>query len=109
MTAEDGKFRATLLTIAKVASVSEELMPFVKFRATLEERELRDDDDVAVFNVHGTSSHFVIFLDTGKTMEEVEEEVEVYSVVISRQDQQHISTVLESKAQYEAAMGGLGS
>ena len=40
----------TLLTITKVASVSGELMPFVRFRATLEERGLENDDDVAIFN-----------------------------------------------------------
>jgi hypothetical protein len=107
LTASDGKFRATLLTITKVASVSVELMPFVRFRATLEERGLDNDDDVAIFNVHGTSSHFVIFLDTGKTMDEVEEELDVYSVVISREDHQRILTVLDSKAQYEAALGDL--
>ena len=93
------------MTIAKVKSVSPDLMPFVQFRANLEQREPQPDDDLAIFNVHGTGSHFVVFLDTGKTMEDVDEEIVPYNVVISIADRQRIATDLESKALLKEALG----
>ena len=102
---QEGRFRAVLLTITKVRSVSTELFPFVEFRANLEQREPSPEDDLAIFNVHGTGSHFVIFLDSGKTMEDVDEELVPYNVVISKVDRQRIATDLESKALLKEALG----
>ncbi|UCC94082.1 MAG: DUF749 family protein [Thermoplasmata archaeon] len=100
-----GKYRAVLVSMTKVSSVGEDLMPFVVFRANIEKREPRDDDDVAIFNVHGTSSNFVIFLDPGKTVEELERELEPYNVVISASDWNRLTQDLEVKAQYLEATG----
>jgi hypothetical protein len=99
-----GKFRAILVSITKVENVTEELMPFVSFRANIEKRELGPKDDVAVFNVHGTSSHFVVFLDPGKTAKDLEEELIPYNVVLTNLDWQRIVNDLEAKAQYKAVM-----
>lgn len=101
-----GKFRAILVSVTQVGSVSDELMPFVVFRANMEHRDLRDEDEVAIFNVHGTSSHFVVFLDAGKTPGDVEEEMVPYNVVLSAFDWSRIVQELESKARYEEAVGG---
>ncbi len=101
----DGDYRAVLLTITNVRAVTDDLMPFVTFRANIEEREARPDDEVAIFNVHGTSSHFVIFLDTGKTMDDVDEEMVPYNVVLSIADRQRISSQLEMKALLKEALG----
>lgn len=101
----DSKFRAVLLSITKYKSVPEELQPFVQFRATMEHREIEPEDDVAIFNVHGTSSHFVVFLDTGKTMADVDEELVPYNVVLSHTDRQRLATDLESKALLKEALG----
>lgn len=95
-----GKYRAVLVSITKVRSVSPDLMPFVVFRANIEKREPAEDDDVAIFNVHGTSSNFVVFLDAGKTAEDVEEEMVPYNVVISTVDWTRLTQKLASKAQY---------
>ncbi len=100
-----GKFRAILLTITKVRQVVEDLKPFVVFRANIEEREADPQDTVAIFNVHGTSSHFVVFLDEGKTMDDFDEEIVPYDVLISHPDRQRISTELETKALYKEALG----
>ena len=103
----DGEYRAVLVSITKVASVSPELRPFVVFRANIEKREPKDDDHVAIFNVHGTSSNFVIFLDAGKTPEDLKEEMEPYNVVISNTDWNLLLQELDSKTQYlEAIEGG---
>jgi len=95
-----GKYRAVLISITKVASVSPDLMPFVMFRANIEKREPRDDEDVALFNVHGTSSNFVVFLDAGKTAKDLEEELVPYNVVLSASDWTRITQELDRKAQY---------
>ncbi len=95
-----GKFRAILVSITNVRSVPTELMPFVTFRANIEKREVREKDQVAIFNVHGTASNFVVFLDAGKTPADVEEELVPYNVVISHVDWQRVVTDLEGKAMY---------
>ena len=100
-----GKFRAVLLTITKVRQVVDDLKPFVVFRANLEEREVDPQDTVAIFNVHGTSSHFVVFLDEGKTMDDFDEEIVPYNVSITLPDRQRITTELETKALYKEALG----
>ena len=95
-----------MVSITKVRSVTDELMPFVSFRANIEKREVDAEDEVAIFNVHGTASNFVVFLDAGKTPAEVEEELVPYNVVISRVDWQHVTNNLESKAMYLEATKG---
>jgi len=100
-----GKFRAVLLTITKVRTVVEDLKPFVVFRANIEKREADPQDSVAIFNVHGTSSHFVVFLDEGKTMDDFDDEIVPYNVAISYPDRQRITTELETKALYKEALG----
>ena len=100
-----GKYRAILLTITKAGQVVEDLKPFLAFRANIEKREVGSRDDVAIFNVYGTSSHFVVFLDEGKTMDDFEEEIVPYNVVISNVDRQRISTELETKALLKEALG----
>ena len=103
-TSSDGKYRAVLLTITSVRTVTEDLMPFVTFRANIEKRDAMPDDEVAIFNVHGTSSHFVVFMDEGKTMEEFDEELVPYNVVLSNADRQRISNQLEMKALLKEAL-----
>jgi hypothetical protein len=98
-------FRAVLLTITRARQVVEDLKPFLVFRANIEKREVDPQDTVAIFNVHGTSSHFVVFLDEGKTMDDFDEEIVPYNVVISQPDRQRITTELETKALYKEALG----
>ena len=101
----NGKYRAVLLTITRVIEVVEELKPFVVFRANIEKREADPMDTVAIFNVYGTSSHFVVFLEEGKTMDDFDEEIVPYNVVISQPDRQRITTELETRALYKEALG----
>ena len=99
------KYKAVLMAITDAASVTAELRPFVEFRATIEHREVGPKDMVAIFNVHGTSSHFVVFLDAGKTMEEVDKEIEPYAVVLQREARERIEAALEAQALHREAVG----
>jgi hypothetical protein len=69
------KFIAFLVDIKKVDRVPHELLPYVEFKATYEGRQLRGDEDVALFNVASTTSYLAVFLDPEKTVEDVEKEV----------------------------------
>jgi hypothetical protein len=70
------KFIAILVDIKRLDRLPEEFLPYAEFKARYEGRELRGDELVAVFNIASTTSYLVVFLDPGKTLEEIEGEVE---------------------------------
>jgi hypothetical protein len=69
-------FVATLTYIKKVNEVPEEILPYIRFKAELEKREIKGDETVAIFNIVSTTSYVPVFLDDAKTLKEIEEEVE---------------------------------
>lgn len=69
------KFIASLVDIKKVDKVPHELLPYVEFKATYEGRQLKGDEDVALFNVASTTSYLAVFLDPEKTVADIEKEV----------------------------------
>ncbi len=69
------KFIASLVDIKKVDKVSHELLPYVEFKATYEGRQLRGNEEVALFNVASTTSYLAVFLDPEKKVEDIEKEV----------------------------------
>jgi len=70
------EYIATLVGIFKRNEISEELLPFVEFKAKLEGREVLADDRVAIFNILTTRSYLVVFLDKEKRLEDIEKEIE---------------------------------
>lgn len=70
------KFIATLVDIKHVHEVPQEFMPYVNFKAELEGRKLKGSEKVALFNIASTTSYIPVFLDEGKTLEDVEKEIE---------------------------------
>lgn len=69
------KFVAYLVDIKRVEKVPLELLPYVEFKATYEGRQLKGDEEIALFNIASTTSYLAVFLDPGKTIEDIEEEV----------------------------------
>jgi hypothetical protein len=69
------EYIAVLVDIKEVGKLSSELMPYVEFKASLEGRELSGGEKVAIFNIATTSSYASIFLDEGKTIEQIEAEI----------------------------------
>ena len=57
-------FVATLDGIFKYPDIPEEYEPYVQFKATIEKREVKDGDDLAILSISGTDSHHVLFLDS---------------------------------------------
>jgi len=69
------KFIATLVDIKRIHEVPERLMPYVNFKAEIEGRKIKGSERVAIFNIASTTSYISVFLDAGKTIEDVEREI----------------------------------
>ncbi len=72
----DRGFIASIADIKYVREMPEEYMPYVNFRATFEGRVLQGDERVAILNVTTTTSYIALFLDAGKSISDLELEVE---------------------------------
>ena len=68
-------FVATLDGIFKYPDIPEEYEPYVQFKATIEKREVKDGDDLAILSISGTDSHHVLFLDSYTNIREIEKEL----------------------------------
>jgi hypothetical protein len=69
------EYIAVLVDIKELKKLPNEFMPYVEIKAATEGRRPKDDEKVAVFNISTTSSYAVIFIEKGKTIEEVEAEL----------------------------------
>jgi hypothetical protein len=67
---------AVLVDVKEFKKLPSDFMPYVEIKATMEGREPKEDDRIAVFNISTTTSYSVVFLDAGKTIEDVEAEIE---------------------------------
>ena len=68
-------FVATLDGIFRYSDLPEEYEPYVQFKATIDKRELKASDEVAILNIAGTSTHHVLFLDAYSSTSEIEAEL----------------------------------
>lgn len=69
-------FTAILVGIFRFKEIDNKLGPFVQFKARLDKREsIDDDDEIAVLQIQGTESYHILFLDSYKTKEEIQEEL----------------------------------
>lgn len=66
---------AVLIDIKEVCKLPPEFLPYINIKAIREGRELEGSEKVAVFNISTTSSFLPVFLDEGKTIEELEAEI----------------------------------
>ena len=68
-------FIATLGGIFRFKDIPEEYGPYVQFKATLEKRELQNEDKIAILDITGTESHHVLFLDSCENFNDIKEEL----------------------------------
>ncbi|MBZ9571640.1 DUF749 domain-containing protein [Methanobrevibacter sp. TMH8] len=68
-------FIATLGGIFRFKDLPKEYGPYVQFKATIEKREVKDDDELAILDITGTDSHHVLFLDSYDNIEEIKKEL----------------------------------
>ena len=70
-------FVATLVGIFRFKDLPEKYGPFAQHKALIEKRTIKDDDQIAILNIAGTESHHVLFLNSYKDLNEIEEELKI--------------------------------
>jgi hypothetical protein len=68
-------FIASLVGIFKYSELPENYGPFVQYKASLENKTIKDDDEIAILNITGTQSNHVLFLGSYKDIKEIIEEL----------------------------------
>ena len=68
-------FIATLGGIFRFKDIPAKYGPYVQFKATIEKREIKDDDELAILDITGTDSHHVLFLDSYDDINQIKEEL----------------------------------
>lgn len=68
-------FIATLAGIFKFEELPQEYGPFVRYKASLENKEIEPNEEIAVLNIKGTESNHVLFLNSYNNISEIENEL----------------------------------
>lgn len=68
-------FIATLVGIFKFEEIPQEYGPFVRYKSNLEDKDIDENEEIAVLNIKGTESNHVLFLDSYKNIGEIEDEL----------------------------------
>ncbi|MEN6330224.1 MAG: DUF749 domain-containing protein [Methanobacteriaceae archaeon] len=64
-------FVASLVGIFRYTELPQKFGPFVQYKASIEDRNIKNDDEIAILNVSGTESYHVLFLSSYKDIEEI--------------------------------------
>ena len=83
---------AKMVALTKVADVTEELMPFIQFKAERDGRELTGNEEVIILQIEGTQSYHPIFLPA--KLEKIEEELKELDVTLNADAKNKISNVV---------------
>ncbi|NYB51958.1 MAG: DUF749 domain-containing protein [Methanobacteriaceae archaeon] len=81
-------FVATLAGVFKFAELPEKYGPFVQYKATIENRSIKDTDDIAILDIVGTESVHVLFLDSYKSMGEIDQELNAADAKLNHRSKQ---------------------
>jgi len=68
-------FIATLVGIFKYEELPEKYGPFVQYKASIENKTIKEDEKIAILNVTGTESYHVLFLKSYTKIAEIEKEL----------------------------------
>lgn len=68
-------FIATLVGIFKYEELPEKYGPYAQYKASLEDKTLKEGDNIAVLNITGTESYHILFIDSYQKISEIEEEM----------------------------------
>lgn len=81
-------FVATLAGIFKYEELPEKYGPFVQYKASIENKSINDNDDIAILDIVGTESVHVLFLDSYKSMGEIDEELKAAHAKLNHRSKQ---------------------
>lgn len=68
-------FVATLAGVFKFTELPEKYGPFVQYKASLEDKTIKNTDEIAVLDISGTESVHVLFLGSYKSLKEIDDEL----------------------------------
>lgn len=68
-------FIASLVGIFKYRELPEKYGPFVQYKASLEDKTIGEDEEIAILNVSGTESYHVLLLESYDSINEIVEEL----------------------------------
>lgn len=68
-------FIATLVGIFKYNELPEEFGPFVQYKASLENKDINDEEEIAILNIRGTESNHVLFLSSYDNISQIKDEL----------------------------------
>ncbi|MGC9516584.1 MAG: DUF749 domain-containing protein [Methanomicrobiales archaeon] len=68
-------FIATLVGIFKYEELPEEYGPFVQYKASLENKTIKENEEIAILNIRGTESNHVLFLSSYDDINQIKEEL----------------------------------
>ena len=81
-------FVATLAGVFKFAELPEKYGPFVQYKASLEDKNIKDTDDIAILDISGTESVHVLFLDLYQSIKEIDDELKAADAKLNHSSKQ---------------------
>jgi len=81
-------FVATLAGVFKFTELPEKYGPFVQYKASLEDKTIKNTDEIAILDISGTESVHVLFLDSYKSLEEIDEELKAADAKLNHRSKQ---------------------
>ena len=70
------KFIVELIGVFTQRDLPEDYEQFVEYKATIENKEVTDQDKIAVLRVKDTTSYQILFLNDYKSMDEIDKEID---------------------------------
>lgn len=70
-------FIASLVGIFKYNELPEKFNPYVQYKASLENKDIEENDEIAILNISGTESYHVLFINSYNSIDEIVEELKV--------------------------------
>jgi hypothetical protein len=86
---------ARLVAITELKNVPPDIRPFVDFKAAVEERELDENDMVAILNIDTTTCYVPVFLKDPVSMKELEAELAKQDAALTVDTREVLSKHLE--------------
>ena len=81
-------FVASLAGIFKYKELPEKYGPFVQYKSSLEKKDIKEDDDIAIVDIVGTESVHVLFLDSYQSINEINAELKEADAQLNHRSKQ---------------------
>ncbi|MBI4813881.1 MAG: DUF749 domain-containing protein [Methanobacterium sp.] len=81
-------FVATLAGVFKYTELPEKYGPFVQYKASIEDKTINDNNDIAILDISGTESVHVLFLDSYESLKEIDEELQAVDAKLNHRSKQ---------------------